>query len=73
MAQQCFIAYEKGAGSVSKPNHHSLKYKQQAWPTKTYKDLKQKQKAQIANWMFASVDKYYSENNHMPETAKDDR
>ena len=35
-----------------KPNHHSLAYKQQKQPNKTYKDLKQKQKMKIADWMF---------------------
>ena len=30
-----------------KPNHHSLAYKQQKQPNKTYKDLKQKQKMKM--------------------------
>lgn len=50
-----------------KPNHHSLAYKKQAQPNKTYKDLKQKQKARIANWMFESTCAYYKEHGRMPE------
>lgn len=35
-----------------KRNHHSLRYKQEKEPNKKYKDLKQKQKAKIADWMY---------------------
>ena len=49
-----------------KVNHHSLACKMQAKPNKTYKDLKQKQKARIAGWMFQSVCEYYKEQGEMP-------
>ncbi len=47
-------------------NHNSLTYKMQAQPNKTYKDLRQKQKAKIADWMFQSVCAYYREHGEMP-------
>ena len=50
-----------------KPNHHSLAYKMRAKPNKTYKELKQKQKARIANWMFQAVCEYYKEHGAIPE------
>ena len=50
-----------------KVNHHSLAYKMQAQPNKTYKDLWQKQKARISDWMFRAVCEYYSEYGKMPE------
>lgn len=50
-----------------KANHHSLKYKMQAQPNKTYKDLRQKQKSKISNWMFQMVCEYYDEHSAMPE------
>ena len=49
-----------------KVNHHSLAYKMQARPNKTYKDLKQKQKAKISDWMFRSVCEYYEDHGEMP-------
>lgn len=49
-----------------KPNHHSLAYKMRAKPNKTYKELKQKQKAKISNWMFQAVCEYYKEHEEMP-------
>lgn len=49
-----------------KVNHHSLKYKQRANPNKTYKDLKQKQKQRIADWMFQEACLYFKNNNKMP-------
>lgn len=52
---------------MSKPNHHSLAYKMRANPNKTYKELKQKQKARISEWMFQSVSDYYGEHGTMPE------
>ena len=42
-----------------KVNHHSLAYKMQAKPNKTYKDLRQKQKAKISEWMFRAVCEHY--------------
>lgn len=50
-----------------KHNHHSLAYKQQKQPNKTYKDLKQKQKMKIADWMFRETCIYYKENDGMPD------
>lgn len=50
-----------------KPNHHSLAYKIRAKPNKTYKELKQKQKAKIGEWSFRSVCEYYREHGGMPE------
>lgn len=53
-----------------KVNHHSLAYKMQVQPNKTYKDLRQKQKARIADWMFRAVCEYYKAHGEMPgETA----
>ena len=49
-----------------KVNHHSLAYKMQAQPNKTYKDLRQKQKARIGEWMFQSVCEFYKEHREMP-------
>lgn len=50
-----------------KVNHNSLAYKMQAQPNKTYKDLRQKQKARISDWMFQAVSEYYKEHGKMPE------
>lgn len=55
---------------MSKPNHHSLAYKQQAQPNKTYKDLKQKQKAKIADWMYRETLRFYLTNSRMPDEAE---
>ena len=49
-----------------KQNHHSLAYKRQKQPNKTYKDLKQKQKMKIADQMFRETCSYYKENGEMP-------
>lgn len=59
-------------GDFMKVNHRSLAYKMQAKPNKTYKDLRQKQKAKIADWMFRSVCEYYKEHREIPgeEAAK---
>ena len=53
-------------GFLSKVNHHSLKYKMQHQPNKKYKDLKQKQKAKIADWMFLETNRFFTENGRMP-------
>lgn len=50
-----------------KRNHHSLQYKQEKEPNKKYKDLKQKQKAKIAGWMYEKTCDYYREHGEMPE------
>lgn len=52
--------------NVMKVNHHSLAYKMQAKPNKTYKDLRQKQKARILDWMFRAVCEHYKEYGEMP-------
>lgn len=58
---------------MAKLNHHSLKYKMQKEPNKTYKDLKQKQKAKIADWMYQETCRFYSTHNRMPnENEADD-
>lgn len=56
-----------------KVNHHSLAYKMQAQPNKTYKDLRQKQKAKIAGWMYEVACEYYREHGEMPEGDGADR
>ena len=53
-----------------KPNHHSLKYKREKEPNKKYKDLKQKQKARIADWMYEKTCDYYREHERMPEDGE---
>ena len=50
-----------------KVNHHSFAYKKQAQPNKRYKDLRQKQKTKISDWMFRAVCEYYEEHGKMPE------
>lgn len=55
---------------MSKPNHHSLSYKRQAQPNKTYKDLKQKQKAKIAEWMYRETLRFYLTNSRMPDETE---
>lgn len=47
-------------------NHNSLTYKMQAQPNKTYKDLRQKQKTRISDWMFRAACEYYKEYGKMP-------
>ncbi len=49
-----------------KVNHHSLAYKMQANSNKKYKDLKQKQKSKISDWMFREVCEFYRLHNRMP-------
>lgn len=55
-----------------KRNHHSLAYKRQAMPNKTYKDLKQKQKAWIADNMYTETLRFFLENSRMPDEAECD-
>ena len=50
-----------------KKHRPSLAYKRQMQPNRTYKDLRQKHKAKIADWMFKSVCEYYREYGEMPE------
>ncbi len=51
---------------MAKKNHHSLKYKMASQPNKTYKDLKQKQKLKISEWMFWEVCEYFREKGSLP-------
>lgn len=51
---------------LAKKNHHSLKYKMETQPNKTYKDLKQKRKWKISEWMFREVCDYYRGQGVMP-------
>lgn len=39
-------------------------------PNKKYKDLKQKQKAKIADWMFLETNRFFTENGRMPEEGE---
>jgi len=55
------------SGEYMKVNHHLLAYKMQAQPNKTYKDLRQKQKAKISNWMYQATSEYYGAHGKMPE------
>ncbi len=50
-----------------KKNHHTLAYKQQKQPNKSYKDLKQKHKMKIAEWMFRETCSYFKEHGELPE------
>lgn len=59
-------------GEAMKPNHHSLAYKRQVAPNKTYKDLKQKQKAKIADYMYRETLRFYSKNARMPNESECD-
>ncbi len=52
---------------MSKVNHHSLKYKQQAKLNKTYKELKMKQKQLINTPMFRCAYEFYLDNGKLPE------
>ena len=47
-------------------NHHSLQYKMEANPNKTFKQLKQKQKAKISDWLYKEVFLYYQGHNSFP-------
>lgn len=53
-----------------KKNHHSLSYKKEKEPNKKYKDLKQKQKAKIADWMFEKTCDFYRERERLPEKTE---
>lgn len=53
-----------------KKNHHSLSYKREKEPNKKYKDLKQKQKAKISDWMFETTCDFYREQGRLPEKAE---
>ena len=50
-----------------KKHRPSLAYKRQMQPNRTYADLRQKHKANIADWMFQSVCEYYREHGKIPE------
>ena len=46
-----------------KKHRPSLADKRRMQPDRTYKDLKQKHKAKIADWMFRAVCEYYTEHS----------
>lgn len=54
--------------NITHINHHSLAYKRQAQPNKTYQGLQQKQKSKISDWMYQTVSEYYREHCEMPES-----
>ncbi len=49
-----------------KKHRPTLADKRRMQPNRTYKDLKQKHKAKIADWMFRAVCEYHSEHGEMP-------
>ena len=49
-----------------KHNHNSLKAKMQKNPNKTFKDLKQKQKEKISEWLYIETLDFWRSNNRMP-------
>ncbi|MEE0873174.1 MAG: hypothetical protein UIH27_06845 [Ruminococcus sp.] len=51
---------------MSKVNHHSLKYKRQANPNKTYKELKGKQKELISRLIFRCCYEFSKNNGKLP-------
>lgn len=55
---------------MSQKSHNSLRYKMQIQPNKTYKDLKQKQKARISEWMFREVCNFYMDHGRIPESSE---
>ena len=56
----------KGGGFLVKSKSSLVKEKMQHQPNKKYKDLKQKQKAKIADWMFLETKRFFRENGRMP-------
>lgn len=52
---------------MSKVDHHSLEYKQNAKPNKSYKELKMKQKQLISDLMFRFVYEYFLDCGKLPE------
>ena len=55
---------------MGRVNHNSMNYKRLAQPNKTYKDLKQKQKAKISDWMFNEVCSFYTQNDRIPTPSE---
>lgn len=51
---------------MSKVNHHSLNYKRQANPNKTYKELKGKQKELISRLIFRCCYEFSKDNGKLP-------
>lgn len=39
-------------------------------PNKTYKDLKQKQKAKISEWLYIETFRFYQQKAHMPNQSE---
>ena len=51
---------------MKKKHRPSLAQKKQMQPNRTYKDLRQKHKTKIADWMFRLAREYYLEHGKMP-------
>ena len=53
-----------------KHNHESLKYKMKKNPSRVYKDLKQKQKMKISNWLYTETYWFYQKHDRMPDKSE---
>lgn len=53
-----------------KHNHTSLKAKALKNPNRVFKDLKQKQKGKISNWLYIETYRYYETNKCMPNDTE---
>ena len=53
-----------------KHNHESLKYKMMKNPSRVYKDLKQKQKMKISNWLYIETYWFYQKHDRMPDKSE---
>ena len=53
-----------------KHNHESLKYKMMKNPSRVYKDLKQKQKMKISNWLYTETYWFYQKHDRMPDKSE---
>lgn len=52
-----------------KHNHKSLRYKMMKNPNRVYKDLKQKQKMKISNWLYIETYWFYQKHDRMPDKS----
>lgn len=50
-----------------KKNHRSLRFKMEQNPNKKLKELKQKQKKKIADWLYIETYRFYQQNSRMPD------
>lgn len=55
-----------------KHKHTSLKAKALKNPNRVFKDLKQKQKEKISNWLYIETYRYYETNKRMPDDTERD-